>query len=177
MGVRALFVFVLVGSSCLSEPTGDGRGGLGIAGNGVRLIGPAQTASGLRSACEILHDCCQGDTECEGFVNALTEPECLELLQGYASECLDGGSDGGGGSAGCCQPSDPCDWADDGVCDCPNEAWDFMDCHGGAEGESEAEAEAEAEGEGCCEPEDPCEWADDGWCDCPEQDWDANDCI
>ena len=142
--------------SCLSEHSGVSNTRVGVDPDGVRLIGE-------QSSCDILRDCCAGDLDCLDFVSGLTEANCTDLLEGQASECV---------GNGCCQPNDPCGWADDGVCDCRDEFWDFSDC-GGGEGEAEAEAEAEPD---CCDANDPCDWADDGWCDCPGVDWDANDC-
>lgn len=63
----------------------------------------------------------------------------------------------------CCDASDPCDWAGDGVCDCGGEAtWDTADCE---------------IADDCCDASDPCDWAGDGICDCNgETAWDAADC-
>ena len=70
------------------------------------------------------------------------------------------------GYSDCCSPTDPCDYANDGVCDCPGEAWDSSDCSGDSDpGYSD-----------CCSPTDPCNFANDGYCDCPGESWDSNDC-
>lgn len=63
----------------------------------------------------------------------------------------------------CCQPGDPCGYANDGLCDCRGLLeWNYADCSGGDE---------------CCATDDPCNLAYDGYCDCGHyQAWDANDC-
>jgi hypothetical protein len=172
MTKRALPLVLVL--SCLSEPIRDSENRVGVDYDGVRLIGGDSLAvASSSSSCDILRECCEGQAECIDYVDRLSEADCTDLLEGKASECLEGGN-GGGGDDGCCEPDDPCGWEDDGVCDCPGEFWDFADCEGA---EGEAEAEAEAEGEDCCSPEDPCEWANDGWCDCEEQAWDESDCF
>ena len=173
MGMIRRAVPLLLLLSCLSEPIGDSNQRVGVDRGGVRLIGGDSLAvASSATSCDVLSDCCDGDPDCLDYVDTLSEPQCEELLQGDASECV--GQNGGGSGDDCCQAGDPCGWADDGSCDCPDDFWDFSDCNGG-EGEAEAEAEAEAEPD-CCSPGDPCDLAFDGWCDCPEQDWEQSDC-
>jgi hypothetical protein len=96
---------------------------------------------------------------------------------------------------GCCSPSNPCDWADDGWCDCGGiYEWDLHDCQGWSgdvyyfedvyceEGCSYYDVTVDG-GEydaqyNCCSEWDPCNWANDGMCDCKGMfGWDSQDCI
>jgi hypothetical protein len=163
MGVTRCSLALLLVSACLSEPTGDGGHGLGVDPHGVRLIGDRNSLLPA-SSCEILVDCCQGDSACLAFVDNLTESACADLLAGSASECL-----GGSGDGGCCQANDPCSLSNDGSCECPDQFWDQNDCSG-------VKVVPDAEPD-CCSPGDPCGWANDGYCDCPGEAWEASDCA
>jgi hypothetical protein len=79
------------------------------------------------------------------------------LLQ---SQCLGGPCPEVPSGDRCCSASDPCFYANDGWCDCPDQPWDANDCSG----------------QDCCGANDPCSFANDGWCDCPDQSWDTADC-
>jgi hypothetical protein len=102
-----------------------------------------------------LEDTCGRVANCRTRVRNLFEGDgsiLLAALSGYT-----------GGSGACCSSSNPCDYATNGICDCPSQPWDAPDC------EDTAEL--------CCAPSDPCDWADDGTCDCEgNQEWDAGDC-
>jgi hypothetical protein len=82
------------------------------------------------------------------------------------------GASGAGGHVGsnaeCCTATDPCGWADDGICDCSAlYAWDAADC-GGTMTQPTVE---------CCAEDNPCAWQLDGFCDCNAlYAWDTVDC-
>jgi hypothetical protein len=85
----------------------------------------------------------------------------------------------------CCEPGDPCGWADNGVCDCEQtEPWDDGDCTSCVSDDPECanvntcpNGCTTAASQSCCVSGDPCGYAGDGWCDCGgQQPWDASDC-
>jgi hypothetical protein len=86
----------------------------------------------------------------------------------------------------CCAPGNPCNKANDGVCDCEGlQPWDTEDCKSCASNDPECAnvntcpggcANA-AQQPGCCGPTDTCGYANDGWCDCSgTAAWDSTDC-
>jgi len=89
---------------------------------------------------------------------------------------------------GCCGPADPCDWANDGWCDCGgNYKWDMHDCQGWANDVYAIEDVYCDDGcsyydvsdalYNCCSEWDPCNWSNDGMCDCKGMfGWDYLDC-
>src|SRR5690606_8597629 len=103
-----------------------------------------------------LDDVCSRVVSCRTRVRDLFVGDgsiLLAALSGYTNS----------GQGGCYSSSDPCDYAQNSVCDCPTQPWDDDDC------EDTAEV--------CCDPSDPCEWAADGTCDCEgSQGWDSDDC-
>ena len=59
-------------------------------------------------------DDCDANEECHTYNNTCYVPT---PCPGYE------------GSSDCCDPADPCDWADDSVCDCDGTcSWDSADC-------------------------------------------------
>ncbi|MEK6607449.1 MAG: hypothetical protein AABZ30_07295, partial [Myxococcota bacterium] len=128
-------------------------------------------------------DCIAG-ASCDGIENGACNEKCDTGAEGEAEAEAEGED--------CCDPSDPCDWANDGVCDCSDycagaceyeSASDLALCDGG-EGEAEGECDACAS-EACmfcyCEGEtkatdcpDAYYGTDDG-CDCGCANWDSPD--
>ena len=100
-------------------------------------------------------DCSWTLDQVSSLLISVEQPSCMDEVDCPAF-FTSGGSD-------CCDPSDPCGYADDGYCDCPEQAWDESDCAGGF-------------GQ-CCTPLDPCGYANDGYCDCVDQVWDESDCA
>lgn len=68
----------------------------------------------------------------------------------------------------CCGESDPCDLADNGVCDCLGCDWDRDSCKMCEDYDGWSD---------CCMESDPCDYADDGECDCDGYcSWEESDC-
>ncbi len=110
--------------------------------NDVAACFGAQASGDEIAECE--NDCVQGfaelPSECEDaaveIINCTGEALCGEGdLEGCASGieipegCEAALEDGSSGS--CCAADDPCDWANDGFCDCSGSfSWDAADCSG-----------------------------------------------
>jgi len=89
-------------SGTFDAMTGAASGGCSNAGN-EDAFDAAEASAESSSACQATAGC--------NFDVGLTES----------------GSSSGGGN--CCSASDPCDWANDGFCDCNNDyGWDDVDC-------------------------------------------------
>lgn len=83
-------------------------------------------------------ECCNADNSCNWDYNGTCDCNGEYSWDYYA--CYYGGWGGGGGEGTggapwggggdkCCNPQDPCDWSNDGICDCGAEfIWDVMDC-------------------------------------------------
>jgi hypothetical protein len=100
---------------------------------------------------------------------------CIDVLEDYGGpagramgllssvhRCLDGPATGcpcSGDPGECCSNSNPCQWDNDGVCDCPGQSWDESDCSGD-----------------CCTSSNPCGLSNDSICQCNGQPWDDFDC-
>ena len=122
--------------------------------------------------CHLSHN---GTCDCGGNYtwddwDCFLAPADTYLVDGYAVGETDGGS--------CCSIWDPCDWANDGICDCGGEYdWDDDDCNGVVIITVDAWLDGETYSE-CCTSSDPCDWADDGYCDCGGVfEWDKHDCT
>jgi hypothetical protein len=84
---------------------------------------------------------------------------CVDEVSDLGCGQCGGGSDfcpGYTGSSSCCKTGNPCDWANDNICDCNGScAWDGGDCGGG-----------EPCGDGICAVDEDCATCPDdcGWC-------------
>ena len=84
----------------------------------------------------------------------------------------------------CCQPGDPCGWAQNGSCDCADHfGWDGADCGSCLPtspqclADSTCPAGCSANMGACCAEGDPCGFANDNACECEGQfAWDDADC-
>ena len=155
MGMKTRVLPILLLLSCLSEPSGKSGQRVGVDYDGVRLIGGESAAL---SAWARARDCiCDGDPACIDFYDGLSEESCQQVLDKINCGGGPGGGEfiGGAGNEGeaeaegdwegegeaeaeaeaeaegedCCDPTDPCEWANDGICDCNGEVdWDCDDC-------------------------------------------------
>jgi len=152
-----------------------------------------RTGQSAGAACKATYDCeypcvcADGTCKKVGFekeaVPPIEEPPSDVVWWPDVNDIYDDGSS-------CCSPWDPCDWGNDGYCDCPGQDWDWSDCNGFEDvgwvdvyspdfgGPDWIMVDlSEDDSGGCCLPWDPCGWADDGWCDCPGEGWDDDDCY
>ncbi|MFO0590916.1 MAG: lysyl oxidase family protein [Polyangiaceae bacterium] len=86
--------------------------------------------------------------------------------------------------ATCCQPDDPCGWAQNGSCDCADHfGWDSADCGSCLPSDlyclvaSSCPSGCTADTGNCCADGDPCGLGGNNACDCEgHYSWDAADC-
>ena len=160
---------------------------LGTAPSTAECYAVANAASSAYLA--ELTDCLSEDCE--------EAPDCVEAVDtryDAGDSILQLVYDGFGGSDSCCSTGDPCDWANDGVCDCGGTyGWDANDCASEPltcawtnDGECDepdlcpvGTDTADCSGVvDCCSAGDPCDWANDSICDCSgAYAWDADDCA
>lgn len=134
-----------------------------------------------------VQDCvCADDAYC---CNNQWDQMCVDEVESFGCGQCDGGSEkcpGYNGSSVCCMVDDPCDWEDDGICDCDGTcSWNEADCGGGGGcgdgncGDGEhcgncPEDCGQCGGGDCCEPQDgpgcgdaavqDCVCAEDAYC-------------
>lgn len=102
---------------------------------------------------------CQAALSCEDL---LDPGQCASALAASEQACNPDQDPQGEDPGTCCNPEDPCAYADNGECECEQQQWDQNDC---------------AQAPPCCSGTDPCAWGNNEVCDCPEQAWDASDCT
>jgi hypothetical protein len=131
-------VLALYQADCSGEPLVCSDDDCGQAAHLARLLEPGTYVLVAKAK----------DAEAAGSVRLTFEKTAVtrgSLLEGpgiYAGD-TSASEDGVGLSCGfddggdCCQPDDPCNWADDGFCDCDNVfGWDDADCGSGGSGGS-----------------------------------------
>ena len=122
--------------------------------------------------CGLAHN---GACDCDGLF-AWDDWDCF--LAPVDTYLTDGNLFGDTDAGSCCTIWDPCEWANDGVCDCGGQyEWDDHDCSGVVLLDAVSLLDGDAYSD-CCSPSDPCDWANDYICDCGGQfEWDNNDCT
>ena len=84
------------------------------------------TTSDCASSLSLYASCIDAISCSSGSEESLNQ--CIEESDVF-SDCgisTEGTPDSGGDE--CCDSDDPCEFADDGYCDCPGESWDAADC-------------------------------------------------